>query len=101
MDNLYWFEEQGVYDSTGIGHFANYILMQYTGLKDKNGKEIYEGDIIQLEGKTLFKVYYSDTSACYRVERQDGWHFDLKELFPIDYWQVVGNIYETPELLSK
>jgi uncharacterized phage protein (TIGR01671 family) len=77
-------------------------VMQFTGLQDKDGKYVYEGDIIRVEGGTLFKVYYSDTSACYRVERiRDGWHFDLKELFPIGCWEVVGNIYETPELLTK
>ena len=69
------------------------VLMQYTGLKDKNGKEIYEGDVVrhtQLEyvGEIVWPRY---------VETSAG--EDYKEM-QNDYLEIIGNIYENPELLT-
>ena len=47
ISDLYWFEETGVHDSNGKGLFNDYIIMPSTCVPDKNGKEIYVGDIIQ------------------------------------------------------
>jgi len=65
-------------------------LMQYTGLKDKNGKEIYEGDIIEhrLHGR-IGAVVYDPPEFCV------GNQFRLLE---DEYHEVIGNIYENPEL---
>ena len=71
------------------------ILMQYTGLKDRNGKEIYEGDIILFSLNTGEKV--KDTI----VFEMGGFRTD-KRNFPLTfYWsiEVIGNIYENKELL--
>ena len=73
-------------------------LMQYTGLKDKNGVEIYEGDIVREEGINLLRwVEYSPDDGAMFVLKADhytgvGWHGDDLE--------VIGNIYENPELLE-
>lgn len=83
--------------SSGI-HTLNYDLMQYTGLKDKNGFEIYEGDIIALDGliKGNRKVYWHDNFACWAVTKFG----DTLHLFHDDC-EVIGNIYENPNLIKS
>ena len=77
---------------------------QYTGLKDKNGKRVFEGDICQHE-KTgrIISVSWHGTMAGYvwskRIE--DSHLFDFGELFRVhDKYAVIGNIYDNPELLE-
>ena len=73
-------------------------LMQYTGLKDKNGKEIYEGDITQDvdTGKT-FEIMYQGHMFM-RYERKPMYMFYTLDG---DCLEVIGNIYENPELMEK
>lgn len=71
-------------------------LMQYTGLKDKNGKEIYEGDIIRLPIGELGNVIYFEPYAAF-VGDSDGILTQLDLGADIE---VIGNIYENPELLQ-
>lgn len=73
------------------------IIMQYTGLKDKNGKEIYEGDILQYRS-----VYDEDgKTRIGEVEFADGM-FTIKGVIKFlgRDCEVLGNIYENPELLQ-
>ena len=88
-----------------IGHLLNIRhdkfndveLMQYTGLKDKNGKEIYEGDIFHIgDKKILYVVEWIDCGL-------KGKQIRNKSCIGLDYWkddiEVIGNIYENPELI--
>lgn len=95
----------------------DYIVMQCTGLKDKNGKLIYEGDILQSE-EYPFKnekgynyaaeVLWDDASATFYyytfrisnnvVGRSTG---NTGELNEYENWKVLGNIYENKELLES
>ena len=84
---------------TKWGKFLDWKLMQYTGLKDKNGKEIYEGDIVQhTNGWTGVIIWNQDDCAfiseSIHDKKETAW---LAE----DIQEIIGNIYENPELLEK
>ena len=77
------------------------ILMQYTGLKDKKSVEIYESDVLfhPLQGRRKVYYPYSDRVASYGLRDIDnGFGSTLQDSHAV--WEVIGNIYENPELLE-
>ena len=78
---------------------GRYVLMQYTSLKDKNGKEIYEGDIVE-SGE--LKSDDADDTYCYIEKYRNVVEFKHGEfLWADEDGEVIGNIYENPELIKK
>ena len=84
---------------------------QYTGLTDKNGTKVFDGDVLKIKSedydyKYTTKVYYNDHTLCVDVEGQD---YDYTAIgFADDIWntecceiEVIGNIYDNPELFNK
>lgn len=102
-------------DPNGIGEIApntfywkqhpqGLSIQQYTGLKDKNGKEIYEGDIL------IFRPLYKESlggqfgNAVFSTSFKDGsFRFgdEFAEQEAANYYEIIGNIFENPELLEK
>ena len=77
---------------------------QYTGLKDKDGKRIFEGDICRnTRTGEIVSVKWHGTMAGYvwNKRRADGFLFDFGELFrACDEYEVIGNIHDNPEMLK-
>lgn len=89
-----------------------YVLMQYTGLKDKNDKEIYEGDIVKSHEGYLMTVIWQDNGfklmfkfkRTYQGESYTETRKDISLNGSNDKrWgcEVIGNIYKNPELLKE
>lgn len=75
-------------------------LMQYTGLKDIKGVDIYEGDIVENE-LGIFRVVFSVKLAGWYIEKLDGWReFLFSGLGNKHTDEVIGNVYENSELLK-
>ena len=100
-----WLDGDGndVFGTTSMEECGFYtgILEQYTGFKDEDGKEIYEGDIIDLFGIYL-EVVWSQDEAKFDLTNNDfrvgAFIFDK---YTVSHIRVVGNIHENSELLER
>jgi uncharacterized phage protein (TIGR01671 family) len=108
----------GVYvdveSSWGIqGHYPTIPIMQFTGLQDKNGVDIYEGDLLEYKNKFgrhhLAKIFYKKGGLCFNIH-QDDFYKNSEEIYFYEscadmqskgwivQFEVIGNIYENKEL---
>ena len=90
-------------ESIWLWHEPAEAIMQYTGLKDKHGKELYEGDIV--EDKfilTIFEPHEKRTEKPFEVKVPDVYY--QKEFHGYDFeedFEIIGNVHENPELIKE
>lgn len=98
IDDFYWFEENQVHSQDeACGTTGDFVLMQYTGLKDKNGVEIYEGDIVRAIDVISSVEWVND--GFWEIAAPGTAESTLLGNH-IGVIEVIGNIYENPELLQ-
>ena len=104
--------EHWEFGETNFMSFGEIVLMQSTGLKDKNGKEIFEGDVVKRYRSPFFKAkweYQIETvikeKASLLLGREFGKNFGTitfdSPFAESVLLEVIGNIYENPELLEE
>ena len=91
------------YKEMELANAERYELMQFTGLKDANGKEIYEGDVLRdSESIVIVKFVDGEFSVDYRTIGGKWRNYSSLFGYLEDYeGEIIGNIYETPELIER
>lgn len=117
LEDKYYYDAEHTYDfqcegkGCYIEHFGEVLdnpyrfeVEQYTGLKDKNGKEIYEGDIITVMGYGTYIVFWREWDSSFSLKPIDTVKEETRVLMLCGDWEsdyeVIGNIHENPELLE-
>ena len=109
IDHISWLEDELYCIGDGITYMVSaedLVLMQSTGLKDKNGKEIFEGDILacKTDDEVInLNIFWDEEHALFMFEsKKYNEQEPLAELVENNTYpfEIIGNIYENPELLE-
>lgn len=100
--------EQIVSDGEWADEWDKYVIEQFTGLRDKNGKEIYEGDIVDIEGERYVVVFWQNgfyaEGHARHLKRDEQVHFNWSAFCETNHAPIlpviIGNIHENHELLE-
>lgn len=93
-------EQESVFDTPDYVFTDDLIIMQSTCLFDENGKEIFEGDVVHAYGKDTYLIgviEYFDNAYC--IKSKNGIYNLLWT--NAEQYEIIGNIYENPELLEE
>ncbi len=110
MTTTFDISSQGISKLSLIGkdikYFEDYEIMQFIGKKDRKTNDIYEGDLLIHGGDKdiIFEVFYHDEFAKFSINRIHYKNSACGCYIPSiedDYFEIIGNIYENPELLKR
>lgn len=104
IDHISWLEDELYCIGDGITYMVlaeDLVLMQSTGLRDKNDKEIFEGDILK-SNKYTTSVFYERGAYCVKFCRTTNTTVTMNVISFIEKYKtkIIGNVYENPELLE-
>lgn len=80
---------------------GEFEIMEYTGLKDKNGREIYEGDLLKDDAGIGEVEWVQEHCAFMIFTREPSFYYHMESDGQLKVSEVIGNIYENPELLHE
>ena len=94
-------DQSSVFVSPDYVFVDNLVIMQSTRIKDKNGEEIFEGDILK-SNKYITSVFYERGAYCVKFSRTPNTTVTMNVISFIEKYKtkIIGNIYENPELLE-
>lgn len=106
---IQWLEYDGYYHEEAVEECAVILdtVGEYTGLTDKNGKKIFEGDILiyfvdgEYDVNEKYLVVFDDDEAAFRTKfYYEGEYMCYEDIIPCENFEIIGNIYDNPELLE-
>jgi len=106
LDKMIYSKDNAIKFYNGIllscGDICDGKVMQYTGLKDKNGKEIYEGDIVNcMDSWEAIIEYHEYSGGWYCKNIETGNYVTICNQENMKHMKIIGNRYENPELLNE